>query len=155
MLWHPTARSCAALRNSLGTGTRSLGSAHRRQQAETVDKNKSMSVEQLQTLDEEMAKDPQADIYWLQRSAGARVQEIVGLSKCDFVMKNGHRCISIQPHEGRGLGTNGQNGGLKTNSSIRFVPLSSNLDRLWKRHQAKSEEPAFIRTSKERTWGED
>lgn len=128
---------------------------HRRQQAKTVDKNKSMSVEQLQTLDEEMAKDPQADIYWLQRCTGARVQEIAGLRKCDFVMKNGHRCISIQPHEGRGLGTNGQSGGLKTSNSIRFVPLPSNLDRLWKRLQGKSEEPAFIRTSKERTWGEN
>jgi len=128
---------------------------HRRQRAKTIDKNKSMSAEQLQALDAAMANDPQVDIYWLQRFTGARLQEIAGLRKCDFVLKGGYRCIAIQPHEGRGLGTNGQSDGLKTTNSIRYIPLPSALDGLWKKHQAKSEEPAFERTSKERSWGEN
>ena len=57
---------------------------HRRRGAKTVDNNKSMSAEELCRLDTAMAKDPQLDIYLIQRFTGARQQEIAGLRKMRF-----------------------------------------------------------------------
>ena len=128
---------------------------HRRRRAKTVDDNKSMSAEELSRLDNEMARDPQFDIYLIQRFTGARQQEVAGLRQCDFVIKNGHRCIAIWPHEKRGMGTEGDEGGIKTQNSIRFIPLPAALDQLWKRHHSKCNTQAFERTSKERHFGEN
>jgi integrase len=127
----------------------------RQRVAKTLDNKKSMSLEELHRLDAAMAKDPQVDIYWLQRFTGARQQEVAGLRRCDFVFKNGYRCIAIEPHEGRGMGANGQASGLKTANSKRFVPLPEILGSIWEKYQSAGREPCFPKTQKERAWGEN
>ncbi len=127
----------------------------RQRVAKTLENKKSMSLEELHRLDAAMAGDPQVDIYWLQRFTGARQQEVAGLRKCDFVIKNGFRCIAIEPHEGRGMGANGQASGLKTPNSRRFVPLPKLLNCLWERNSGDGIEPCFPKTQKERAWGEN
>ena len=128
---------------------------HRHRRAKTVDNNKSMSAVELCRLDKAMAKDPQLDIYLIQRFTGARQQEIAGLRQCDFVIKNGHRCIAIRPHEKRGMGTDGDEGGIKTTNSIRYLPLPAALNPLWERNHSKCKTQAFERTTKERHFGEN
>jgi len=127
----------------------------RQRTAKTLENKKYMSLQELHRLDEAMANDRQADIYWLQRFTGARQQEIAGLRKCDFVLKNGFRCIAIEPHEGRGMGANGQASGLKTSNSRRFIPLPAVLNALWERNHSEEAEPCFERTDNERAWGEN
>ena len=114
-----------------------------------------MSAEELWRLDNAMAKGPQLDIYLIQRFTGARQQEIAGLRKCDFMINNGHRCIAIRPHKKRGMGTDGDEGGIKTTNSIRYLPLPAALDQLWKRHHSNCKTQAFERTTKERHFGEN
>ena len=127
----------------------------RQRAAKSLENKKSMSLEELHRLDEGMRDDPQADIYWIQRFTGARQQEIAGLRKCDFVVKNGIRCIAIEPHEHRGMGANGQASGLKTANSRRFVPLPSILHNLWTKYHGSTATQCFARSEKERAWGEN
>lgn len=130
-------------------------SERRKAAAKTVEKNNSLTAQQLQRLDQVMIKDKQSDIYLLQRFTGARQQEIAGLRHCDFRVVSGYKCIVIEAHQERGMGMEGQTNGIKTPQSQRMIPLPSCLDKLWDRLQSSSQEPCFPKQANERTYGEN
>ncbi|MGC6482310.1 MAG: tyrosine-type recombinase/integrase [Synechococcus sp.] len=92
--------------------------------------------------------DPSFDALFLQAMTGCRIQEVAGLRRCDFIERKGgeeiFKCIRIIHWEGRGLGTIGSRGGLKTNYSQRIIPLPERAYSIWDKYSdSKSEEPAF------------
>jgi integrase len=129
--------------------------SERKRVAKTTESNKALTLEQLHQIDELMKTDPQFELYLLQRFTGARQQEVAGLRRCDFREINGFYCIAIEPHEGRGLGVDGQGGGIKTPQSVRLVPLPDVLRPLWEKFKGESKSPCFPKQDKERTYGEN
>lgn len=129
--------------------------SERKRVAKTVERNKTLTLEQLQQVDELMKTDQQFDLYLLQRFTGARQQEVAGLRHCDFKEKGEIKCIAIEAHEARGLGVDGQTGGIKTLQSLRLVPLPTALHSLWDKLKGNSKEACFPRQLNERRFGEN
>jgi hypothetical protein len=129
--------------------------SERKRVAKTIDCNKTFSLEQLQQLDAIMKNDPQHDLYLLQRFTGARQQEAAGLRNCDFREIGGYKCIAIEPHESRGMGVEGQTGGIKTPQSQRYIPLPTCLHDLWEKLKGSGKETCFPKEGNERTHGEN
>ena len=123
--------------------------------AKSIEAHKTLTLEELQTIDELMISDKQFYLYLLQRFTGARQQEIAGLRHCDMREKGGYKCIVIEPHEHRGLGINGQGSGIKTPQSVRYVPLPKILHNLWEHLKGTSKEPIFAKQDNERNFGEN
>ena len=123
--------------------------------AKSIEAHKTLTLEELQTIDELMISDKQFYLYLLQRFTGARQQEIAGLRHCDMREKGGYKCIVIEPHEHRGLGINGQGSGIKTPQSVRYVPLPKILHNLWEHLKGTSKEPIFAKQDNEINFGEN
>ena len=123
--------------------------------AKSVDGHKTLTLEELQQIDVLMKSDSQYELYLLQRFTGARQQEVAGLRPCDFIEKGGIKCISIEPYDQRGLGVKGQESGIKTPQSVRFIPLPEVLHPLWEKLKGTSKMPFFPKQKNERTFGEN
>lgn len=129
--------------------------SERKRVAKTSESNNTLTLEQLQQLDQLMMADQQVDLYLLQRFTGARQQEIAGLRHCDFLEKGGIKCIAIKAHEERGLGVDGQTSGIKTLQSLRLIPLPKVLHPLWNKLKGESKSACFPRQTNERRFGEN
>jgi integrase len=107
--------------------------------------------------------DPSFDVFFLQAMTGARIQEVAGLRRCDFIeRKSGNmtfKCIRIIHWEGRGLGALGSRGGLKTVQSQRIIPLPERAHEIWMRYSDPSKrEPAFpqeMPKKESQNWGDN
>lgn len=128
-----------SIRNSLAT-------------KKTIDSNQVISPEKgieinKKMLNSKSGKDPSYDVFVLQAMTGARIQEIAGLRRCDFVQRRAggkdYFCIQITAWSERGHGAlTGMSGGLKTTASVRIVPLPSCAHGLWGRYADENNKSA-------------